>query len=145
MALTLAEANRYSRQYDNPLTRSALKVRKFAARRLRIQNSELAVQPPIVDDEDCKRYKRSTCPPYLNYQIDNMMNQLIDRHRGTVLRGLKPLIFGGKKIHRWYEAFLLIYLLLSTLEFAYQHQLGYTAETVGMVNSQLGTTREFSE
>ena len=40
---------------------------------------------------------------------------------------------------RWYEAFLLIYLLLSTLEFAYQHQLAYAAETVGTVSSQLGT------
>ena len=65
-----------------------------------------------------------------------MMNQLIDRHRKTVLKGLKSLIFGGKKIRRWYEAFLLIYLLLSTLEAAYQHQLLYTAETVGTVSSQ---------
>ena len=143
MALSLAEANRYSEQYDNPVIRSALKVRKFAARRLRIQNPELALQPPVVDDENCERYKRSTCPPYINYQIDYMTNQLIDRHRKTVLRGLKSLIFGGKKIHRWYEAFLLIYLLLSTLEFAYRHQLGYTAETLGTVSSQLETIRQF--
>ena len=99
------------------------------------------MQPPIIDDQNSKRYKRSTFPPYLNYQIDYMINQLIDRHRKIVLKGLKSLIFGGKKIHRWYEAFLLIYLLLSTLEFAYQHQMGYTAETVGTVSSQLETIR----
>ena len=141
MALTLAEANRFSEQNDKPLIRSALKVREFAVRRLRLQNSELEIQPPIIDDQNSKRYKRSTCPPYMNYQIDYMINQLIDRHRKIVLKGLKSFIFGGKKIHRWYEAFLLIYLLLSTLEFAYQHQMGYTAETVGTVSSQLETIR----
>ena len=106
---------------------------------MHIKDSEIAIPTPIVNDQDFKRYRRSTCPPYINYQLDYMINQLIDRHRKTVLKGLKSLIFGGKKINRWYEAFLLIYLLLSTLEFAYQHQLGYTTETVGTVSSQLGT------
>ena len=143
LALTIAEANRYSRKFDNPLIRSVLKVREFAARRLRIQDSEFAIQLPPVNGHNSNRCKRITCPPYINYQLDYMMNQLIDRHRRTVLKGLKSLIFGGKKLHRWYEAFLLIYLLLSTLESAYQHQLLYTAETMGTVSSQFGTIRQF--
>ena len=73
-----------------------------------------------------------------------MINQLIDRHRKAVLKGLKSLIFGGKKTNRWYEAFLLIYLLLSTLEFAYQDQLDYTAERVGRVSIQLGIVERVS-
>ena len=73
-----------------------------------------------------------------------MINQLVDRHRKTVLKGLKSLIFGGKKINRWYEAFLLIYLLLSTLEFAYQDQLGYTAERLGRVSIQVRNIERFS-
>ena len=108
---------------------------------MHIQGSEFAIPTPTVNDWNSERCRRSTCPPYINYQLDYIINQLIDRHRKTVLKGLKSLIFGGKKRHCWYEAFLLIYLLLSTLEFAYQHQLGYAAETVGTVSSQLGTIR----
>ena len=73
-----------------------------------------------------------------------MINQLVDRHRKTVLKVLKSVIFGGKKINRWYEAFLLIYLLLSTLEFAYQDQLGYTADRLGRVSIQLANIERLS-
>ncbi len=114
-----------------------LKVRDFACKGLRSQNPEFAIPTLLVKAYNTKQCKRSTCPPYINYQLDYMINRLIDEHRRTVLRGLKSLIFGGKKIHRWYEAFLLIYLLLSTLEFAYEHQLAYNAESVGTVSSQL--------
>ena len=123
LVLTLAEAHRYAELHDNEVVRRALKVRSFAVRRTELQQSELEI--PIIDDEECLHHGHRPLPRFLNYQVDIMMNSMIDAHRKAVLKRLKSLIFGKTVIKVWYEVYLLTYLLLSTIEHAYHWQLRY--------------------
>lgn len=118
LTLTLAEAHRYAELHDNETIRRALKIRCFAVRRTELQQSELNI--PIIDDEESLHHGQRPLPRFLNYQVDIMMNFVIDAHRKAVLKRLKSLIFGKNVIKAWYEVYLLIYLLLSTIEYAYR-------------------------
>lgn len=91
LTLTLAEAHRYAELHDNESVRRALKIRSFAVRRTELQQSELDI--PVIDDEDCLHHGHRPLPRFLNYQVDIMMNSVIDTHRKAVLRRLKTLIF----------------------------------------------------
>lgn len=124
LILTLNEAHRYAGLHENEFIRRALKIRSFAARRCKLQASELDI--PIVDDEASLYHGQRHLPRFMNYQVDVMMNFVIDAHRKAVLKYLKSLIFGKDVITAWYEVYLLIYLLLSTIEFAWQWQLKYS-------------------
>ena len=124
LKLTLAEAHRYAELHDSADVLRALKVRSFAVRRLELQQSELGI--PIIDDEECLHHGHRPMPRFLNYQVDIMMNFVIDAHRIAVLKRLKSLIFGTNPIKAWYEAYLLTYLLLSTIDYAYHWQLRYS-------------------
>ena len=112
LKITFAEANRYARLHDESTVGNALKVRAFVFRGLRMQDSALGSEIPTVDDPHSKWHGRRPCPPYINYQIDNMVNQIIDKNRKIVLKSLKALVFGKNTISNWYEAYLNIYLLL---------------------------------
>ena len=135
LKITLAEANRYAILHDKSTIGNALKVRAFVLRGQRIQDSALGSEIPTVDDPHCKWHGQRPWPPYINYQIDNMANQIIDKHRKIVLKSLKSLVFGKNAISNWYEAYLNIYLLLSTLEHAYQWQQQYVKMEAGTVSS----------
>lgn len=136
LKLTLPEAHRYAELHDNGNIRHALKVRSFAVRRLELHQSELDI--PIIDDEECLHHGQRPLPRFLNYQVDIMMNFVIDAHCKTVLRRLKCLIFGKNVIKAWYEVYLMVYLLLSTIEHACQWQLRYSAK-------QKNTVRNFQD
>ena len=124
LKLTLAEAYRYAELHDSAAVRCAIKVRSFAVRRLELQQSELEI--PVIDDKECSHHGHRPLPRFLNYQVDIMMNFVIDAHRKAALKRLKFLIFGTNAIKAWYEAYLLTYLLLSTIEHAYHWQLRYS-------------------
>lgn len=124
--LTLAEAHRFAELYDNDAVRRALKIRSFAARRVELQQSDLDI--PIIDDTECLHHGQRPLPRFLNYQVDMMANFVINAHSKAVLKRLKGLIFGKDVIKAWYEVYLLIYLLLSTIEYACQWQLRYSAK-----------------
>ena len=126
LTLTLAEAHRYAELHDNETIRRALNIRSFAVIRIELRQSELDI--PIIDDEESLHHGQRPLPRLLNYQVDMMMNLVIDAHRKAVLKRLKSLIFGKNVVKAWYEVFLLIYLLLSTIEFACQWQLRYSAK-----------------
>lgn len=59
----------------------------------------------------------------MDMQIDITMNLIIDlivdRHRKAVLKDLKSLMFESDAVQSWYRVFLTVYILLSTIEFAY--------------------------
>lgn len=124
--LTLAEAHRYAELYDNEAVRRALKIRNFAVRRVELQQSDLDI--PIIDDKECLHHGQRPLPRFLNYQVDMMANFVIDAHSKAVLKRLKSLIFGKDVIKAWYEVYLLIYFLLSTIEYACQWQMRYSAK-----------------
>ena len=121
LTLTLSEAHLYASCYDDETIHRALKIRSFAVRRIELQQSKLDI--PIIDDEKCLHHGQRPLPRFLNYQVDNMMNSVIDAHRKAVLKRLRSLIFGNNPIKARYEVYLLIYPLLSTIEFACQWQL----------------------
>ena len=134
LKLTLAEASRYASLYPKSTVRNALKVRLFVLRGQRIQETGLASEIPVVNDPACRWHNQRPWPPYLNYQLDNIQNQIIDKHRKIVIKSLKGMIFGKNAISKWYEAYLNIYLLLSTLEWAYQWQQQYVDRQIGTVS-----------
>ena len=137
MTLTLAEAHRYAELHHNEIVGRALKVRSFAVRRLELQESELEV--PTINDEECLHHGHRPLPRFLNYQVDIMMNFVIDAHRKAVLKRLKGLIFGTNAIKAWYEVYLLTYLLLSTIEYAYHWQLRYSEKRRDTVSEFVNT------
>ena len=137
LTLTLAEAHRYAELHDSEFVRRALKVRSFAVRRTELQQSELEI--PMIDDQECLHYGHRPLPRFLNYQVDIMMNFVIDAHRKAVLKRLKGLIFGSNVIKAWYEVYLLTYLLLSTIEHAYHWQLRYSEKRRDTVRDVLDT------
>ena len=135
LTLTLAEAYRYAELHDSESIRRALKIRSFAVRRIELQQSELDI--PAIDDEDCSIDGHRPLPRFLNYQVDIMMNSVIDTHRKAVLKRLKGLIFEKNVIEAWYEVYMLMYLLLSTIEYAYHWQIGYSATRKDTVRNYL--------
>ena len=131
----MTEAHRYAELHDNELLRRVLKIRAFAARRIEVQQSELDI--PIIDDAECLHNGHRPLPRFLNYQVDIMMNLVIDTHRKAVLKRLKRLIFGKDTIRAWFEVYLLTYLLLSTIEYACQWQLMYSGKRENLVRGLL--------
>lgn len=135
--LTLAGAHRYAKLHDNEVVRRALRVRSFAVRRTELQQSELEI--PTIDDEESLHHGHRTLPRFLNYQVDIMMNSVIDAHRKAVLRLLKGLIFGKTVVKAWYEVYLPTYLLLSTIEHAKHWQLKYLERRRDTVSDSVDT------
>lgn len=129
--LTLAEAHRYAERYDVSMIRKALKVRSFANRRIAVQDSTLGI--PKIDDPESPYHGEYPPPQFMDMQIDIMMNLIIDKHRKAVLKDLKALVFASNAVQSWYRVYLTIYILLSTIEFAYQWQLRYVKLAEGTV------------
>ncbi len=101
------------------MIRKALKVRSFASRRIAVPESPFHGERPPSH--------------FMNMQIDITMNLIIDRHRKAVLKDLKSLMFGNDAVQSRYRVFLTVYILLSTIDFAYQWQLRYVKLADGTV------------
>lgn len=113
------------------MIRKALKVRSFASRRIAVQDSTLEI--PKIDDPESPYHGERPPPEFMDMQIDIMMNLIIDKHRKAVLKDLDSLVFGSDAVQSWYQVFLTVYILLSTIEFAYQWQLRYVRLAEGTV------------
>lgn len=108
--VTLTEAHRFADRYNVPMVERALKIRAFASRRIALQDAILSI--PIVDDKDSMYHEQRPVPPYMEFQIDIMMNFVIDEHRTAVLKELKRAIFGSNAM----EACISNHLLRRHLE-----------------------------
>jgi hypothetical protein len=82
-----------------------------------VQDSTLEI--PKIDDPESPFHGERPPPQFMDMQIDITMNLIIDRHRKAVLKDLKSLMFGSDAVQSWYRVFLTVYILLSTIEFAY--------------------------
>jgi hypothetical protein len=122
--LTLAEAKRYADSHSATTVQNALKIRDFAMKRVALNDVE-TLGIPVIDDKQSRHHNTRPIPRFVNIQVEIMINYIIDSHRKKVIRRLKSLIFGSKAIKAWFEIYLCIFLLLDTLEFAYQWQLKY--------------------
>jgi len=147
LKLTITEAARYSKVPKGLHVRKALQIRAGAfliASSLSMQGEENLGVPECP--HRTPSYFKYPLPTVLEYQIDTMAINVMKGHLGTALKHLKSLISKGKPREVWYEAFLLIFVLISTLEFVYQKQLEYvvwheatvclsTARVLSLVNS----------
>lgn len=78
-------------------------------------------------------------PIALDYQLDNLYIFYMQRHLKPTLDGLKKLIFSRKDNHeKWYEIFLVVFVLLSTLESVYQSQIAFVKKYASSVCRVLG-------
>lgn len=78
-------------------------------------------------------------PWVLDYQLDTMAIKYMMSLNSQVLRGLRDLFFCPRKHvkHTWYEAHLTCFVLISTLEEVYQHQVRYRQRMVNRVSNFL--------
>ncbi|MCJ1404499.1 hypothetical protein MMC11_007725 [Xylographa trunciseda] len=130
MLLTLAEAARFSKTHSHTTIENALKIRDFAIKRVALRPED-PLDIPIVNDEQSRHHNTRPIPRFVNIQIEQMVNTIIDSHRKVVIKRLKSLIFGSGAIKHWFEIYLSIFLLLDTLEWAYQWQLKYVGWAAG--------------
>ncbi|MCJ1416924.1 hypothetical protein MMC32_003263 [Xylographa parallela] len=130
MLLTLIEAARFSKAYSNTTIENALKIRDFAIKRVALKPGD-PLDVPIINDEQSRHHNTRPIPRFVNIQIEQMVNTIIDSHRKVVIKRLKSLIFGSGAIKHWFEIYLSIFLLLDTLEWAYQWQLKYVGWAAG--------------
>jgi hypothetical protein len=134
LKLTIAEAIRYSKGPKGFHIDKALKIRAGAfliASSFSMQGEEnLGIE---VCPDRTPSYFKYPLPTVLEYQIDTMAIDVMKGHQGTVLKHLKYLISKRKPREVWYEVFLLVFVLLSTLEFVYQKQLDYVSWHQGTV------------
>ena len=130
--LTLAEAVRFSKTHSCTTIDNALKIRDFAIKRVALRSGD-TLDVPIINDEQSRHPNTRPIPRFVNIQIEQMVNTIIDSHREIVIKRLKYLIFGGAAIKHWFEIYLSIFLLLDTLEWAYQWQLRYVGWAAGTV------------
>ena len=80
---------------------------------------------PKVNDPESPYHGEWPPPQYVDFQLDMIMNFVIDKHCQDVLKSMKHLIFSPEAAQARYPLFLTVFLLPSTIEFAYQWQLRY--------------------
>lgn len=122
--LTLIEARRYADSHCDTTVEDALKIRDFAVKRVALHEAE-TLDIPVVNDRQSRHHETRPIPRLVNVQIELMVNQIIDDHRKVVTKRLTSLIFGVNYKQAWFEIYLSFFLILDTLEFAYQWQLKY--------------------
>ncbi|MCJ1282521.1 hypothetical protein MMC26_001844 [Xylographa opegraphella] len=130
MLLTLEEAARFSKSHSHTTIENALKIRDFAIKRVALRPGD-PLDVPVVNDEQSRHHNTRPIPRFVNIQVEHMVNTIIDSHRKVVIKRLKSLIFGSGAIKHWFEIYLSIFLLLDTLEWAYQWQLKYVGWAAG--------------
>ena len=132
LKLTVAEARRYAGVHKNATIEHTLKVRCMAMQTIVLHESDLQI--PLAEDPNFMHPGDRPFPTFMLYQLDLTTNEIIDEHKKLVMKQLNKLIFGSNAISAWYEVFLNIYLILSTIEAAYTNQLKYLKHVTGTVS-----------
>jgi hypothetical protein len=89
--------------------------------------------PRINDEKTSYYYKMVPLPTYLNYQIDTMTIKHMGYEQNAIIKSLKKMIFGKSYLEDWYEVFLSVFVLLSTMEYVHQMQGKYLQRHQGTV------------
>jgi len=78
-----------------------------------------------VDNSKFQIHGKSPVPSVLDYQLDTLYIQHMHKIMKQISKALKNLIFQNKDKSRWYEIYLVIFLLLVSLETVYVAQYAY--------------------
>ncbi|KAK3178399.1 hypothetical protein OEA41_000534 [Lepraria neglecta] len=124
---SLTEAARCARGESNCknriMMRSAMKIAiitRLISKSFNITGSESLGISQVMDTTS-PYYQRVPIPPILDFQIDWLCMRKMNELRRTLVSQLKDLIMKRERSN-WYTIFLTIIVLLSNLEFIYQHQ-----------------------
>ncbi|KAI0385426.1 hypothetical protein F5Y04DRAFT_185324 [Hypomontagnella monticulosa] len=121
------EARRYA-SLRGGIVSNALKIRAatyVSERRLIIVgNDTLGIK--TFDNPGFDEYGKVLSPISLDLQLDKLYITYMEQHWKIVLSGLKKLIFSRTdKRETWYEVFLTVFVLLSTLECAHAEEISF--------------------
>ena len=95
-------------------------ITRLISKSFNITGSE-SLEISQVMDTTSPYYQRVPIPPILDFQIDWLWMRKMNELRRTLVSQLKELIMKRERSN-WYTIFLTIIVLLSNLEFIYQHQ-----------------------
>ena len=121
---TLLEARRYANKHKFSCIDSALRMRCIAKQVFSPLDCPQFGGP--IDDETWVHPGCTPFPVRMVDQIDLFMNKAIDYHAKVVLRRIEQLVGKISKTAPgkiWFEVFLTVYLLLSTIEEAWINQI----------------------
>jgi hypothetical protein len=110
---------------------NALRTRCIALQEIELMESSFDI--PIVDDPDFMHPGYRPFPVFLLYQLDLSINLALDAYKKLVIKRLKSLVFSSNSIKAWFEVFLQVYLLMSTITVSYMNQLKYLRHMTGTV------------
>ncbi|RSL59738.1 hypothetical protein CEP51_013881 [Fusarium floridanum] len=124
----LTEANRLASMTNNPapMLRQALEI--LACVHINFDTPILVgdtLDVPILKDKRSPIQGRYPVPSVLDFQLDTLCIQHMQKLMKAVSRGLKKIIFSKDRQSRWYEIFLTIFVLLVSVEQVYLTQYEY--------------------
>lgn len=104
----------------------------------------IAVKQPIMMDSEVLGIKtvdnakfsihgKAPVPSVIDYQLDTLMIHYMQRQMKEVTKKLKKLISASNPTGNWYEIFLTIFVLVSTIEHVYMAQMLYLRRSIGVV------------
>jgi hypothetical protein len=104
-----------------------------------IITSDEALDILPVDNPKFEEHGKGLLPLALDFQLDTLYIRYMELNLKPLLSGLKKFIFSRKDPREaWYEIFLTILVLLSTLEGVHEMQIRLVRKYVGIVSSPLG-------
>jgi hypothetical protein len=97
----------------------------------------LDIQP--VNNPKFSIHGKAPVPNIIDYQIDTLIIHYMQRLMKELTKGLKKLIFSKNPTGNWYEIFLTIFVLISTLEHVYVAQISYLRRSLSIVGGNIIT------
>lgn len=119
----MVEANRLGTYQAASLPLAALKLRVLASTMFSLSPASKDV--PAVFDAGSMYNGQRPLPPFVNLQVTLIMEKILCGHAQQILKDLKHLMERNSRVGGWYEAFVTIYLLLSSLEYFHDSQVEY--------------------
>ncbi|KAL2680346.1 hypothetical protein Neosp_007943 [[Neocosmospora] mangrovei] len=133
LRLTWNEAIRYRHKSGSNLIARALQIYAGAMINSKYPTS---VEPNVfgVADQEHTPYffHKIPLPPQLTYQIQTLVGLVMTDIQKDLLKDLKKHVFAKDRLEKWYELFLVIFILLSTIEWVYQVQLRFVKAKEGV-------------
>jgi hypothetical protein len=123
------------------MMQSVLKIRDFAVKRVALNDIE-TLGISVINDKHSQHHNARLIPRFVNIQVKIMINNIIDHYRKIVIRRPQITYFWEQGRKAWFEIYLSIFLLLDTLEFAYQWQLRYVGWAKGTASTHSSTMFE---
>ncbi|KAA8899946.1 hypothetical protein FN846DRAFT_1023166 [Sphaerosporella brunnea] len=117
------------RQAKEPLLKDAVEIwtgsRFIAAPRSLRGEQTLGLSP--IQDESAHDRGNIPIPPMLDYQLDTLAIQRMEKTMNEMLKKLWKTLQAHSK-SSWFDVFLVIFILVNNLEYVYEAQLQYVQE-----------------